>query len=152
MLDLLFFEIDKISSLTDSDYISIVSSFEVMTDNSLKCSMCKSKYRGSPERQAKLFEQKLCKTVIEKPRFVYMPVYNMLGYSKINYMTCTANLQSGQAMSLINSYKAFEDGTMPYSGGLMEQPSKFVEIMDLVHNLIESKKTEQEEKLKKYRR
>ena len=140
------------SSLTNSDYISIVTTFMVMTDNNLKCSMCKNKHRGSTKRQELLFKQKGCKEVSTNPKTQYKPTHEMTGASPILYYTCPANLRDGSASSLISVYDNYDKGIMPFSGGLLEQPSKFVEVMDLVHNLTSEYQTQRNKDLAKRRR
>lgn len=123
-----------------------------MTDDDLNCTRCKIKYKNRPEMQEKLFEQKLCRETSTIHRFVSKTRHLMLGYPVVKFFTCPANLQDNHVFGLIKAHSMYENGIMPYAGGLLEQPAKFVEVMDLVHNLKESHKMEQEEILKKCKR
>ena len=76
----------------------------------------------------------------------------MGGAAKISYKTCIANFKDFGVVDLISFHEQYEKGIMPYAGGYMEQPSKFVEIMDLVHNLKSEYGSEKEALLKKYKR
>lgn len=87
-------------------------------------------------------EAMACGYVADKPRHQYTPDFNNKGNPSILYKNCIGNHYYGKWASIINYYNMYEKGIMPFKGGLMDQPAKFVEIMDLVHNLI--KENEQE--------
>ena len=80
----------------------------------------------------------------EKPRHKYTADFNNKGNPSLHYKNCIGNHYYGQWASLINYFPSYEKGILPFSGGLMEQPSKFVEVMDLVHNLIKENQKEVE--------
>lgn len=77
-----------------------------------------------------------CRFFSDKPRHQYKADFNNKGNPSILYRNCIGNYFNGNWSSLINYYHKYESGILPFSGGLMEQPSKFVEVMGLVHNLI----------------
>lgn len=37
-------------------------------------------------------------------------------------------------MSWINFYNSFEQGVLPFEGGYMDQPSKFIDVMNIIAN------------------
>ncbi len=123
-----------------------------LADTNYNCHYCKLKYRGSQKRQDALFKQKACTFISENPSVKYTPNHSMKGSPKIVYYTCPANLKNIGTVDLINMSRAYKEGIMPYEGGIMQQPSKFVEVMDLVHNLIDEADKDKNETLKKYRR
>jgi len=92
-----------------------------------------------------------CNYFSNKPRHAYTPGHNNFGNPKVNYFNCIGNHFYARWSTLINYYPDYKDGIMPFSGGKFEQPSKFVDVMDLVHNLIKEneKNIEQQEKLRK---
>lgn len=106
-----------------------------MTDSNFNCSQCKVKHRGSEKRQELLFKQKNCREIAPNPNMQYNPEHTMKGSARILYHTCPANFNNSGTAVLINYLDQYSKGIMPYAGGLLEQPAKFVEIMDLVHNL-----------------
>ena len=150
IIDALCTKIMSISSVTDADYIEIVSTFMVATNHNFNCSMCKAKYPRQPEKREAMFEQKSCKKLAPKTRFSYKPKHSMAGNLTVGYSTCPANLFNSGTLSLINMVNDYDKGVLPYSGGVFEQPAKFVEVMELVHNLKEEYNQEQEKKLSKY--
>lgn len=142
----------EISSISDMEYVKIVSSFLTMAEPRFKCNICKKKYIREPKKQELLFKQNACKDEMPMPVLKYTPTHTMSGYTPILYNRCPANFSDFGYMEIINLYSHYAKGIMPYDGGLLNQPAKFVEVMELVHNLIEEKQFEQQEKLKKYRR
>ncbi len=116
----------------------------------MDCFTCKNKYSGSKERQDLLFKQKNCKKIAPQPSLKYKPEHSMSGSAVILYSTCPANFKNIGTTILINHYSKYKTGIMPYSGGIMEQPAKFVEVMDLVQNLIEELETKKEITAKRF--
>lgn len=76
----------------------------------------------------------------------------MAGRPKILYSRCIGNFFNFEAMELIRLLSKYQQNIYPYSGGYYEQPSKFVEAMNLIDNLLSEHKAEQESALKKARR
>lgn len=87
-----------------------------------------------------------CKYHSEKPRHQYKGDFNNKQNPTILYRNCIGNHYYGQWASIINYYPKWDRGILPFDGGYMSQPAKFVEIMDLVYNLIKENELEQERK------
>lgn len=126
--------------------MEIVSTFMTLTEPRYRCFDCKRKYKTDPEKDRKNREAMACNYYAQKPRHQYKPDFNNKGNPKILYYNCIGNHYYGQWASIINYYPQYKDGILPFSGGLMEQPAKFVEVMDLVHNLIRENEQETERK------
>lgn len=114
------------------------------------CQQCKRKYPRDNVKQDALFKQKSCREIRNEPQFKYKATYSMEGSPNIMFNTCVANFKNSGAVEFINIEKSFSEGVMPFSGGILEQPSKFVELMELVHNLKIEHQKEMEKKLEKY--
>jgi hypothetical protein len=126
-----------------------------MTQPVYRCHDCKNKYKYEPERRKKYVESMACNFLADKPRHQYRPEHNNKGNPKISYNTCVGNFYFAYWASLINYYPDYEKGILPYSGSFFEQPAKFVEAMQLIHNLIrenENQKSKKDEMLRKNRR
>lgn len=119
-----------------------------MTEPKYRCTDCKRKYKSDPIKDAKNREFMACNYIADKPRHAYTPDFNNKGNPKILYNKCIGNYFSSYWASLINFYPDYQKGILPYSGGLFEQPSKFVEVMNLVHNLIKENEQEVERRNK----
>lgn len=138
--------IKQISTLTNKDYIEIVSTFITLTQPRYRCFDCKNKYKNDKEKASKNFEAMACNYMATKARHGYKPDFNNKGNPAIEYFNCIGNHYYGQWSGIINYYPKWEKGILPFSGGYSEQPAKFVEIMDLVHNLIKENEQESERK------
>lgn len=103
---------------------------------------------SDPNKWTKHREHMACNYFVEKPRHNYRPEYNNKGNPTVNYTKCIGNYFNGFWANLINYLPQYEKGVLPFEGSLMNQPSKFVEVMDLVHNLIREKETETEQQAK----
>ena len=90
-----------------------------------------------------------CSYYASKARHFYKPAYNNEGNPQVNFTQCIGNYYGAFWANLINYYPQYEKGLLPFEGSLMNQPSKFVEVMSLVHNLIREKDTEKEQQAKR---
>lgn len=113
-----------------------------------RCSDCKRKHRHEPDKAKKLFDSKACHYFDIKPRHQYRADHVNKGNPTILYKNCIGNHYNGYWAGYINYYQSYEKGIMPFVGGLMEQPSKLVAVMDLVHNLIRENEQEVDRKNK----
>jgi len=125
--------------VTNQDYIEVVSTFNVMTTPMYRCDDCKLKYKTEPDRREKLEQSMACKYYADKPRHAYKGEYNNKDNPKINYNNCVGNHFYAYWTTFINFYPQYEKGIYPYPGKLFDQPAKFVDLMQLVHNLINEK-------------
>jgi hypothetical protein len=55
---------------------------------------------------------------------------------KFVFYKCPTNYYSGYAASLITHAMNFDKGVLPYTGGLLDQPSKIVEAINQIQALI----------------
>ena len=140
--------IKSISTITNKDYAEICSAFVTLTEPKYRCNDCKRKYSSDPIKWKKHREHMACNYNAEKPRHFYRPDYNNKGNPKVNYTKCIGNYYGSFWANLINYHPSYDKGLLPFEGSLMNQPAKFVEVMDLVHNLIREKDNEKEQQAK----
>lgn len=107
-----------------------------MTNPQYRCFVCKNRYKTEQDKREKLKEVMGCSHISSKPKHTYRPEFNNDGNPIINYNNCVGNHFFSTWTSIINYYSKFSSGILAYDGGYMEQPAKFVEVMELVHNLI----------------
>jgi len=132
--------IRDISTLTDRDYIEIISTFTTLTEPKYRCDDCKFKHKGDKFTKQQTFMA--CNYVAKSHRHKYLASHNNQGNPSVKYFNCIGNHYYGGWANIINFLPDYEKGIMPFTGGLMEQPSKFVEVMNLVHNLVSENDTE----------
>jgi hypothetical protein len=144
--------IEQISSITEQDYIGIISTYISMTEAEYRCSLCKKKYVRDKDRQLKHQERKGCFSEFASPILFYRgsPNTPMESASGILYHSCYARYYSQYWANIINLHTKFESGIMPFPGSLLEQPAKIVSVFDLIHNLKEESRIKKEETLAKY--
>lgn len=141
-------KIQDITIITNEDYVGIVSTYHKITDVELDCSSCLKKYSG--ERNIKHRKRKGCEELLKDPWLQFKGEFGLRNHPKINYYTCPSNLYDGEWAGLIDLYEWWQKGVMPYSGSLIEQPNKIVEVMNLVHNLIEEDRQKKERVAKQF--
>ena len=138
--------IQDISSLTQDDVIDITSTFVTMTNPTYRCSDCvKYKYKHEPERRKKHEQNMLCKETSSSPRHYYKPKYG----NKIEYFTCIGNVTSQYWASFITLNEKYQQGQYLMGETYFDQPNKFVELMNLVDNLVVEDQRQKQESLSK---
>ena len=128
--------IKSISTVTDKDYSELVSTFMTLTTPKYRCSDCIRKYKGDEVKSDKLKEQNACNYLTEKPRHKYTAGHNNKGNPGVNYFTCVGNYYFPEWSGLISYFQTYSKGILPFEGGMYDQPAKFVELMNLIDNLI----------------
>lgn len=110
-----------------------------MTNPQYRCGVCKNRYKTEPDKRKNLMDAMACNYIAEKPRHNYKPEHNNSENPTVKYKNCIGNHFYAKWSGIINFYEKYNSGILPFSGGFMEQPAKFVEVMELVHNLIVEK-------------
>lgn len=90
--------------------------------SSYDCSSCKR--RHTPETRD---ERKGCSKNTNTPFSEWR--------KEIKYLRCPVNFYSGGVATLIDSFRHFERGILPYNGGLLDMPNKLIEFYNLVESL-----------------
>ena len=121
-----------------------------MTSSEYKCSVCKAKYKSTPDRDFKNRKRKGCFDIYPTPLMSYRPQHSMIGYRKINYFKCVSYFYNSACAEWINYLERFKSGIMPFPGSELDQPAKFVELMELVDNLNIEHRAIIEDRAKKY--
>lgn len=133
MITYLAHEIYNISTVTDGEYVRICASFTAMANQEYNCGTCLLKYKDEA-RQLKSQKAKGCWSVSENP-INFFHFETLRGMPKIKFYKCIGNFVSPYFKTLINEADFFEKGIFHYPGTLNDQPAKFVEVMNLIHNL-----------------
>lgn len=124
------YEVDKISSMSYREHIELRSTLHALTNRDFICSTCQSKHSNRPDAQAILDKSKKIKGCTQPLPVAIHKISQ--GQTRLNYSSCIGNFFSFSAMSWINFYNSFEQGVMPFGGGYMDQPSKFIDVMNIV--------------------
>jgi hypothetical protein len=123
-LDHILSYVEEINYLTFKDKLEIVSTFHVIHDSSsYNCVSCKHRHT-----QQVRDERKGC----SKPT---IQAFSQWRKGEISYKRCPVNYYSGSIANLIDSFRHFERGVLPYQGGLFEQSNKLIEAYSLIESL-----------------
>jgi hypothetical protein len=129
-------KIREISTLSDLDYIQITSTFMSMSNPLYRCGDCyKIKFPKDEIKRKKYEHQMACDYYADKPRHKYRPEYVNKGNPLILFDNCPGNHFNNYWSYWINYTDQYDKGMLPFPGTILEQPSKFVDLMNIVHNL-----------------
>lgn len=142
MLDLVIDQIYKTNWIQPNEYISLVSTFWAINDKEYNCSFCKKKFSQSVRDT-----RKACSVIRDKP----VLSYGEMSY-EIKYYKCPTNFYNPALAMLIDNFRHFRNGVLPYQGGLMDQPCKIVDIYNLVESLTNELANDQKEKANKWQK
>ena len=133
------FLVTEANTISNEEFIEIITTFEILSDKSqtYNCYNCVNKLA---KKAKNIFNARHCKDLYEKEtNFIDAKDY------RISFNTCVGNFNSPAVSEMIVIMQNFKEGVMPYPGGLMDQPAKLVEILNLLYSL-ESKQVEKEYK------
>jgi hypothetical protein len=119
LLDRLLAEIEAHSSLTSEDNLRVIATHYAITNRNFNCNDCLLKH--SEERRTKL---KGCAGPIKLPVAKYK--------DRVVFYKCPSNFYSAYVAEIMGHARHFESGLLPYAGGLLEQPAKYVELINLI--------------------
>ncbi len=136
-------------SVTPSEYATIIASIESIYNKDFNCTSCVNRYSKRSdygEMNSKMRTLKGCFTT-KSPKSHKI--------EDVNFTTCVGNIARPDiGIRLLDIRKNMERGILPFVGGFMDQPSKIVEVMDIVDSLIiqrQNKELEDEKRRSKRR-
>jgi hypothetical protein len=111
-----------LSWLTWSEQAEVIATHFAVNNKNFRCSDCK--LRHSETKRNKF---KGCSGPLDKPVAKYK--------DQINFYKCPTNYYSSYVVELMPMARQLENGLLPYSGGLMDQPSKLIDLLSLINSL-----------------
>lgn len=133
---MVFYHIENINNLSDSEALGIVSTYFALNDADYNCTKCKKRISDTARDL-----MKGCTTKNEKPVGKWR--------EEITYFTCPVNFYRRDYAMYIDMFRHFESGVLPFNGGLLEQPSKIIEVFSLIESLKIENELDRLEKQKK---
>lgn len=133
--------ISDLSTVSPFDVLEIQATWAVLHSPDLQCRMCKEK---TPSQEAR-DKRKGC--AVEAPRVIgalgqgdrHAPTYELT--------RCPANFWDGYSQEIISMYRLFERGVLPFTGGVMDQPAKLIQVMAIIEGLDLKEKAEQQKRM-----
>jgi hypothetical protein len=124
-------KINAISGVTLTEWVEIKATLAALEDDKFNCRKCLSRYEGRADGEkmlGKVRQNMACQEMKAEP-------IHKVG-DELRFRTCVGNYVKPQVHAFVSAHRRFEQGVMPYSGGLMEQPGKIIEIFNIIdsHN------------------
>lgn len=102
--------------------LGIISTFSAITEPKFNCATClKSTSKEFRERT------KACNAGGTKVIAKY--------HTFLNYYRCPGGFRGESYVELIRLNRLWENGVLPYEGGILDQPAKYIEAMKLIDGL-----------------
>jgi len=102
--------------------VLLSATFFSMADQNLNCAMCLKKNSEKIRNERKGCNEPL-PSAVGKHRNLY------------SFFRCPSSLKSKSYQNIIELHEQFDKGLLPFSGGILDQPYKLVEIMSYVADL-----------------
>lgn len=120
--------------MTDCDYIQLVSSFVSMVEDKFNCYKCLSGERykklKEPKKSEMIYKQRKVKGCFDALEKVRYPT------DHVSYFKCIGNFRATNFDYLMSLFQSYKKGLNPFGGPIIDAPNKFVEICNLLDNLI----------------
>jgi hypothetical protein len=108
--------------VSNEDYIHLVSTYWFRADENFNCYSCKKKSSlGVRDKRMACFTPK------------DTPIVDYKGL--IRYFVCPSNYYNPAYSQLIDMFRHFQRGVLPFSGGLLDQPTRIIEFFKLIESL-----------------
>ena len=123
------------------------STLHALYNKRYQCSACLQSCPGQPDRLKKIRALNYCEEIGPEYRHMIRDEN-----STIHFSTCIGNFFSPGVMHWVEVYDMYDKGVMPFSGNLMDQPSKLIDTMRIIRSYklrqqeIEHKKAMQKQK------
>jgi hypothetical protein len=124
--------VEILNHLTFKEYVSLVATYFIQSDASFNCDQCLGMYPGREGR-----DQVIDQTRSRKYCWGVQPGDEKSGFTigEMKFRICPGHFYSHEAALWIQTWFAYRLGSMPFDGGLMDQPAKMMEILDLLNGL-----------------
>lgn len=122
-------QVQGINELTLYEMVMIRSTIEILYNQSLNCSSCIKKTDETYREKRKGCTGKY-------------PIIKPL-YPGVSYTKCPGNFYSPAHAMLLDVHRMHRKGVMANAGGLLDQPAKYIDTMNLLETLVSEKESEQ---------
>jgi hypothetical protein len=113
-----------------------------MDNDRFQCSKCLKKYEGRADGKKLLRKYRKLQGCFGRTR---RDGYRFDGYI---YSTCPGNVFDYSSLFIIELYREYQKGIMPYPGALVEQPAKIMEAFQVIDGYNSLKLAEEQKKQK----
>lgn len=112
--------------MTVPEYVALKATLQAMDNKEFMCSTCLCKYQGRADEETmiqKWRENKGCFDIKST---------HLFSFGTLRFSTCPGNFYSHAAVSIVDNYRHFQRGVMPYPGALVDQPAKIFDAFVII--------------------
>jgi hypothetical protein len=131
----------EMNNLSIDEYARFKATMRVMDDRRYVCSECLCKYDKRPDKESMLKKYRDINGCFDDNRA------SAYRYDDLVFSTCPGNFFDRSALWLMEGYKQYQLGNLPFEGALADQPAKVMECFELVDNYNHLKMVEEEKKV-----
>lgn len=140
------------SGMTDFEYVKIVATWYYSVEERFNCETQKDKlykYSDFEKRIEQLESRNGCNKHSENSGFVESftskPIFVC---DDIGYYQCFCNFVDPSSLFILRLFFQYEKGFLPFSGSIVDQPPKIMELFSILTYLKSEKQKELDEKMK----
>lgn len=117
-----------------------------MFEDNFNCNKCLKTYSDRPDylKNKSSYDKSL--ELLQSKKGCVKPGPSKYKIENIKFNVCVGNFYSQSASMFIDFYYNYQRGVMPYDGSLMDQPSKIIEVFNIIDGLIKAKENALAEK------
>jgi len=136
--------IKEVSSVSEYEFIKIVATIEAHYQKEISCYRCLDRFKKYKEGEVK--DKRILEFKKAKGCFGSKSLRVIIGVDEYQrravFKACPGNYTSLSVNYFIDLFYQYEKGVLPFKGGLMDQPSKIIEVFQLIDDKISQKKNE----------
>lgn len=120
-------KIEGLNQVSEYEYALLMASIEAQYDKNRRfdCHKCKNKNRGATNwQEGNLAERKI------KGCFDAVANWEV---DNVRFKKCVGNFVLPSTNSILNMFRLYEKGLLPYAGSVTEQPAKIMQIFDIIY-------------------
>lgn len=135
-MDFFILKCREINELSEFEFIQLISTHMVIHNTKFQCESCISRNSKQVRDLSKGCTQNASRKVADYK-------------GQLSFYRCPANYYSEQMALLIESFRFFKNGILPYNGNMFEQPSKIIECFSHIENLQVAEEIERHKQIQK---
>ena len=136
------------SHLSTYEFVKIVSTIEAQYTDAFNCYKCCSRFNNYKEGESK--DKKIHALKKSKGCFDFKTRFFRVGVDStsvsVKFSGCVGNYTSLSVNYYVDLFYQYQKGVLPFKGKLGDQPSKIIEIFQLIEDKIAQKNKERMEK------
>lgn len=114
-----------LSSVSVDEYIVLQATLASIDNKEYECKSCLTKFRGRQDEKVMLEKSRVLKGCFQTSKVVF-PIGNL------EFRRCPGNYTAPVVFNFYELFEKYKSGTMPFSGGMAEQPNKIIEVFRII--------------------